>query len=151
VGGGTAADVRPFSVFISYRRHDTGQAVHALQQALQNAFGPDSVYRDTSEEPGTEWLDQLKLRGSRATAFLALIGPLWFDEMRRRIGEVDYVRKEVEWALRDWPGHIIPVLIDTGVDDDAVDRLPRSIRPLFGLNVHPMRIESMEADIGALI
>ena len=144
-----SATVRPFSVFISYRRGDTGQSVEQIRDRLAIAFGEDSVYLDTRQEPGVEWLNELRTRGSRADVFLALIGPGWVEELKRRARTIDYVRKEAEWALSEWPGHVVPVLVGADVPDVAT--LPRSIRALFGVQSVAMRIGSMSNDLEKLV
>lgn len=149
-GDGDAAQ-HDATVFLSYRRDDTGQSVELIHARLTEAFGKDSVYLDTAAEPGAEWQEDLKRRGSRATLLLVLIGPDWFDEMRRRAGKIDWVRREVEWALSDWPGHLVPLLIGTDIGDDEIERLPRSIKPLFRLDYRKLRIGHIASDLEAFI
>ena len=64
-GPETGISGQTFSVFISYRREDTGMVVEQIKNALEtvDAFGAQSVYLDTSEPAGTDWLPELRDRG----------------------------------------------------------------------------------------
>jgi hypothetical protein len=46
---------RAFSIFISYRRDDTGHAADRIAERLRDEFGEHAVYRDLSQPPGTAW------------------------------------------------------------------------------------------------
>lgn len=123
-----------FAVFINYRRDDTGGQARLLTRELRDHFGKDSVYFDVDEKPGIDWLERISDKGAGAAVFLALIGPHWLDSLKARAveaqlaGSTDFVRREIEWALQQWPGAIIPVLIDA--PPPPPEQLPRSIEAL---------------------
>jgi hypothetical protein len=94
---------------------------------------------------------ELYARGNRAGACLALIGPRWVEELRKRaaIREEDMVGKEVAWALRDWPGKLIPVVIDANLP--AKTLLPRTVEGLLRYQAVSLRRESWEPDLANLV
>jgi hypothetical protein len=131
-------------IFLSYRRGpDSSPAAQLLYDRLTQRFGQDAVYFDVKAESGLDWLNGIRSSGENATAFLALIGPSWTASLRGRradgrndVGE-DFVRKEIQWALRDWPGFVIPVLIDTDMPNPVT--LPRSLRGLCRIQAAQLR------------
>ena len=143
------------NIFINYRRGDTPGDAQALSDRLKQHFGEDRVYFDVSQESGVDWLARIRERGAQSGAFLALIGANWVSEMRARSaarvsGPVDDVaRREIEWALRDWRGVVIPVLIDVAMPDP--DGLPRSIRGLCRRQAEAIRHVSFDRDVAHLI
>ncbi len=118
-------------------------------------FGEDSVYFDVDERPGIDWQARIRERGKHADVFLAVIGPRWLSELKVRTaaakssGAVDYVRREIEWGLSDWPGEVIPVLISTSMPDEH--ELPRSIKGLCRKQAAGIRHESFDPDVAQLI
>jgi hypothetical protein len=143
------------SVFINYRRDSTGGEAGRLSDRLKEAFGEKNVYFDVEEPAGIEWLKEIERRGSSATVVLVLIGRDWVEQIRARAtpglrGHTDYVRREIEWALTEWSGRIIPVLVDTSFPEKYT--LPRSLRRICDLNASvPLRQTSWKSDVAALI
>jgi hypothetical protein len=147
----------PRGIFICYRRVDVPDAARLLYERLSEAFGEEVVYLDVAEqEPGIDWEARLRERGSQAGAFLAVIGPRWLSELKvksaaaKSSGDVDVVRREVEWALREWPGAVIPVLVN-GAQMPADSALPRSIKGLRRPQALEIRHESFDTDVQRLI
>ena len=142
-------------IFLSYRREDSSSDARLLFDRLAQRFSQDDVYLDVKLEPGLDWLRTLRSRGENAAAFLAIIGPRWTSSLRgRRAGgrtEVadDFVRREIEWALRDWPGFVIPVLIDTTMPEPVT--LPRSLRGLCRLQAAQLRHAAFDRDVEDLL
>jgi hypothetical protein len=141
-------------VFVNYRREDTAGDARLLYERLTQRFGADDVYFDVRLEPGLDWVRAIRSNGETAGAFLTLIGRGWMDSLRARSpiragsGE-DVVRREIEWALRDWPGFVIPVLIGATMPEAAM--LPRSIRGLCRRQAAELRHASFDRDAAALI
>jgi hypothetical protein len=142
-------------VFINYRREDTSGDARLLYERLTARFGDANVFFDVREEPGVDWLLEIRSSGSRSGAFLALIGPRWLSILRdRRAVAVsqagdDLVRREIEWALHEWPGVVIPVLVGTKMPEAVT--LPRSIRGLCRKQAAELRHASFDRDVGELI
>lgn len=145
----------PRGIFISYRRDDVPDAARSLRDRLRERFGQDSVYFDVDEQPGVDWEARIRERGKDANLFLAVIGPRWLSELKVRTaaakssGAVDHVRREIEWALSDWPGEVIPVLIGTSIPSER--ELPRSIKGLCRKQAVAIRHESADADTAQLM
>ena len=150
--------VAPLKIFINYRKSDTGIAAAALYQALEPRFGKENVFLDVvTLEPGTRWLDEIKKHGTRAGAFLVMIGPRWAEIMsqrsRRRHVEPteDFVRVEIELALRrNSPVRVIPILVDDAVMPPPLE-IPQSLRPLLDLQaIMHLRGDKLKEDLDAI-
>jgi SIR2-like domain/TIR domain len=124
----------PRGIFISYRRSDVPDAARSLKDRLRERFPAAAVYFDVDQEPGIDWEARIRERGRNAEVFLVVIGPRWISELTARsadwrsTGVIDVVRREIQWALRDWPGVVVPVLVETGMPNER--DLPRSIKGL---------------------
>jgi hypothetical protein len=144
----------PLKVFINYRREDVSGDARLLYERLKERFGDENVFFDVKLEPGVDWLAEIRSNGARGGVFLALIGPRWVSSLQgRRVAGVshpveDFVRREIEWALREWPGVVIPVLL--GVTMPAPEVLPRSIRGLCRKHAVELRHASFDRDIAHL-
>lgn len=104
------------SVFISYRRDDSGYVTDRIYEHLIAECDEDLVFRDLeSISLGTSFRDQISDALANCTAILAVIGPQWLticDDLgnRRLDSPDDLVRVEIETALaRGIP--VIPVLV----------------------------------------
>jgi SIR2-like domain/TIR domain len=152
-------DAPALKIFINYRREDAQGDAGRLYDRLKDRFGADNVFLDVeSIAPGMQWLKEIKARGAHGGAFLALIGSNWLTSLTgrrlasaavRAVAVDDYVRREIEWALRDWPGVVIPVLIDVTMPEAS--KLPRSIRNLTRQQAVELRGASYERDVANLI
>lgn len=113
------------------------------------------MYFDVDQKPGIEWLEQIKAKGAGAAVFLALIGPHWLESLKaraddaQRTGSIDYVRSEIAWALQNWQGAIIPVLVDAA--PPSAERLPFSIEGLPRKQGVPLRHARFDDDVAHLI
>jgi CHAT domain/SIR2-like domain len=154
-GTDTVANGRPrprtgpaVSIFINYRREDTSGHALLLADRLRQHFGPENVSLATDQRSETERLAQLHDSG----VFLALIGPAWVSSLKSAAaarGGEDVVRAEIEWALRDLPDLVVPVLIDATMPDP--DTLPRSLRGLCRKEWVELRHASFERDLADLL
>jgi hypothetical protein len=105
------------SVFISYRRADSGYVTDRIYKHLVAECDEEAVFRDLeSIPPGKSIRQHIGEALAKCNALLAVIGPQWLtiaDEngCRRLDDPGDYVRIEIETALaRGIP--VIPVLIE---------------------------------------
>ena len=145
-------------IFINYRHEDTAGEALLLYDRLASRFNPADVFLDViSIGAGEEWLKQIRAHGAHGGAFLALIGGHWLVSLKERTLELesgdapneDYVRREIEWALRDWPGEVIPVLVGTAMPN--AQTLPKSIRAITSKQAVELRHRSFDDDVEALI
>ena len=149
----------PWKIFINYRPVDTAGEAVLLYGTLAARFGLENVFLDVkSLTPGQEWLKGIRKGGGRSGAFLVLIGAHWLETLQAsRPAKVeaadapyeDHVRREIEWALRDWPGQVIPVLVGTSMPDPT--KLPRSIRAIASRHAFELRHSSFDKDVAHLI
>ncbi len=145
--GPGAARGRGLRILINYRREDTSGHALLLADRLRQRFGSDNVQLAVD---GAQSDRLARLDGN--LAFLALIGPAWTDNLRSarpaRHAE-DFVRREIELALRDLPEAVIPVLIDASMP--VAETLPRSLRGLCQREPAQLRHLSFDLDLTALI
>ena len=109
----------PYRIFLSYRRSDAAAQAGRLFDSLKSSLGQGIVFQDVEEiKPGEKWADRLEKMLLECSVVLAVIGPDWLsatdEHHRRRIDdEEDWVRKEIETALRE-SKVLIPMLVDGG-------------------------------------
>jgi hypothetical protein len=152
------------SVFLSYRRTDSGDVAGRLFDHLSNRIGKENIFKDVDSIPlGSDFPAAIEKAVSSCSAMVSLIGTTWLscqDESgRRRLdNSEDYVRIELSTALkRGIP--VIPVLIGGAVLPKAKD-LPDEIHALSFRQGMPLRadpdfqndstrlIEALEACVG---
>ena len=129
-------------MFISYRREDTAAAAAHLRRSLGQRLGEGKIFRDEDTIPlgqNFETFIEEAIRGT--TVCLVLIGPDWLtvtnpSGLRRLDDPEDYVRKEIESALRA-NIEVIPVLVD-GAKMPARKQLPNSIKDLSVRNAYEL-------------
>jgi TIR domain len=124
------------AVFVSYRRERT--AVHAgrLYDALAARYGEHNVFMDLELAPGVDFVERIATAVGSCRALLVVIGPEWAGGRggaSRLADPADFVRLEVETALRAADVTVIPVLVG-GARMPAPDDLPPELRPLARRN-----------------
>ena len=145
------------SIFISYRREDSEDTAGRIDDRLKQHFGAEKVFRDVRSVPyGEDFPDYIDRIVANCQVLLAVIGPGWLAEIKRRLetGEKDWVREELECAL-DRGITVIPILM-SGMDTiPAEDDLPDSLRTLARRNAAPARargnFNDFEPDMSRLI
>ena len=147
--GDVSAD-QPLKVFINYRHAETPGTAWALFLELKERLGAENVFLDNSSlHGGMQWLDEIKSHVVAAGAFIALVGTNWIhgitDHQQR--GDVDWVAKEIDLALRSRPQvTVIPLLVDDAVIPETGD-LPPSLRALTACQAERLRHDSLLDDI----
>ena len=149
----------PLRVFINYRSEDTwGQAL-LLRERLANSLGAENVFLDVHDlQPGMNWLDVIKARRASSNVLLSLIGPHWISILKERERAAagaplaqDYVRFEIEYALKPNSGiSIIPILVGEVLPLTA-EKLPRPLQALASIEAARLRQKGFEDDVADLI
>ena len=126
--------------FINYRVDDSKDFARRLESALKEAFGEEAVFRDEGDINLTEdWKLSLKAALEQAEVLLAVIGPDWVNSFEKSSVNhqtqaiTDWVRKEIEFALREGID-VIPILLpNTSLcsPNDAPVGFPTSLNPLL--------------------
>jgi hypothetical protein len=136
------------SVFLSYRRSDTGGYAGRLADALAERFGRENVFMDVdSIAPGADFTAQIRTALDRAALTLVLIGPNWAGE---RINEpTDVVRQEVAAALARDVTAVVPVLVE-GATMPAAATLPADVAAIARINAMPLSNTRWQYDVGRI-
>jgi len=122
-------------VFISYRREDSKKDAGRIYDRFVNAFGRNNIFKDVDSIPlGSDFRGELIEAVSQCNVLLAIIGQKWLpaadqDGKRRLDNPDDFVRIEIETALRRDDCLVIPVMVDNASIPGA-NQLPTSIREL---------------------
>lgn len=141
------------SLFLSYRRDDSAGFAGRLSEALEAAFGADSVFRDVDDiHPGSDFAAAIQQELYTVGAVLVLIGPDWLAaeaEGRRRLEDpADFVRIEVFAALASGKP-VIPVLVNGAAMPRERD-LPEPLRPLARRQAFSLADAAWKSDVARL-
>lgn len=143
------------SVFICYRREESGAEASLLREAVNREFGEGAAAMDRALRAGAVWADELKAGIEGADTVLAVIGPDWLragsDEWgQRRIDqEEDWVRQELTLAL-NMRKQIVPVLVRGG-NLPPRDVLPPDLQDLVGRQAIELRRDYWDHDVQLLL
>jgi hypothetical protein len=122
------------SIFISYRREDSGDRVGRIYDRLSGHFSKTAVFMDVDSIPlGVDFRSHIERFVGHCNVILAVIGPKWISAVdkegnSRLHNPQDHVRLELEAALnRGIP--VIPLLVGgTLMPDESY--LPPSLKQL---------------------
>jgi formylglycine-generating enzyme required for sulfatase activity len=142
----------PGKVFVNYRRVDAEAWADRLFERLVQQFPREDVFMDINGHipVGYPWAQWLDTQVAVCDLMLVLIGRLWAGEFKARheAGERDYVRVEIESALRR-KIPVVPVLLgDTPVP--SATELPETIRPVLELQAARLQRTNFDTDAEAL-
>lgn len=118
-------------LFISYRRADSSYVTDRIYDYITSYFDKQNVFRDIdSITPGADFRRHIERAIEQCRVVLVVIGSRWLtltdSSGRRRLdNEDDYVRVEIETALRRQIP-LIPLLIED-VGMPSSDDLPASV------------------------
>lgn len=133
-------------IFISYRRADSGTFTGRIHDQLKTRFGANSVFRDVYNIPaGSDFRTVLHDEVGVTDVCLVIIGPQWVSmtdaQGKRRLEDPsDFVRIEVEEALKNPKTRVIPVLVDNA-NMPVAEELPDSIKELAYRNAVKVRTD----------
>lgn len=134
-------------IFISYRRGIDGGTTGRLHDRLERHFGKSRLFMDVDDIPlGIDFVRHLDEQVARCDVFLVVIGPGWVDAAGRLANPDDFVRIEIESALRRPEIPIVPVFID-GATLPGASELPESLRGL----VHRHGIEVRHENFSGVV
>ena len=141
-------------IFISYRHSDSVAATAALLlDRLGGPFGGDSVFLDSDGLAlGDQFPDKLSRQLASCNVFIALIDPHWLASVGRLQTPADWVRRELEAALRrlrDDGVLVVPLLLQGATMPDA-NALPASLAALCDQHAMPLRSATLAEDIATL-
>ena len=143
------------SIFLSYRRDDTGGHTGRLYDKLVHQLGEERVFLDIDNVPiGVDFVDAIDQTLDECLVVVVMIGPRWLAtpsaDGSRRIDNVgDFHRLEIERALvRDL--RIVPVLVG-GASMPQQSELPISIRPLARRNAFELTDRRFGLDAAKLV
>lgn len=139
------------TVFLSYRRSDSGGDAARLEEHLQQSLGRDAVFRDVSDiEAGSRFDHTLTERLAAARVVLVLIGRSWLEELTQRLerAELDYHRQEIAQALA-LGKRVIPLLLH-GTMLPATEALPDDLKALTRCHALTLRDEAWRDDVERL-
>lgn len=142
-------------LFISYRREEAAGHAGRLYDAISARFGDHNVFMDIELPPGIDFVERIRQAVGACHVLLVVVGPRWAtlqaDEGTPRLADPDdFVRLEVETALRRPDLTVIPVLV-AGARMPEPEDLPEGIRPLARRNALEMSDLRWRFDIGRLI
>jgi hypothetical protein len=140
-------------IFISYRREETAGHAGRLYDAMVERFGEASIFVDVELAPGIDFVERIREAIGGCRALIVMIGPRWATLTNGggpRLGDPDdFVRLEVETALRRPDVTVIPVLVG-GAQMPDPQELPEGLRPLTRLNALELSDLRWRYDIGRL-
>ncbi|MBA3868653.1 MAG: toll/interleukin-1 receptor domain-containing protein [Anaerolineae bacterium] len=145
------------SIFISYRRADSMAYTGRIYDRLVNAFGARHVFKDVEDiPPGEDFRSVLDKALTVADVVIIVIGPQWLlitdDGGKRRLNDPnDFVRIEVETALKRTDVLVVPVLVNNASMPSA-ESLPPALKDLAFRNSVVVRNDpDFNPDINHLI
>jgi len=133
-------------IFISYRRADSGVFTGRIHDQLKVRFGVNNVFRDVYNIPaGSDFRTVLNQEVGNTDVCLVIIGPQWSNitdsQGKRRLDDPnDFVRIEVEEALKNPKTRVIPVLVDNA-NMPVAEELPTSMAELAYRNAVKVRTD----------
>ncbi|HMB29493.1 MAG TPA: toll/interleukin-1 receptor domain-containing protein [Blastocatellia bacterium] len=144
------------TIFISYRRQDSGDATGRIYDRLVQHYGREAIFKDVDSIPlGADFRGALDKAVGQCNLLLAVIGRQWLSSQnesgaRRLDDSRDFVRIEIESAMRrDIP--VIPLLVQ-GAGMPGENDLPQSLQALVFRNAIPIRPDpDFHHDIDRLI
>src|SRR5207244_4248850 len=125
-------------VFISYRREETSPHAGRLYDAMAAHLGEHNVFMDVELAPGVDFVQRITDAVGGCHVLLVIIGPRWATlsdgGVSPRLAQPDdFVRLEVDTALRRDDVTVIPVLVG-GARMPGPNDLPESLRTLSRRN-----------------
>lgn len=144
------------TIFISYRRTDSGGYAGQLRDFLQGHYGSRVLYLDHADtDAGDRWKARLAAALDAADVVLVVIGPDWLttpdEDGHRKLDEpTDWVRREVDASLAKPETRVIPVLVG-GARLPSTAELPESMADLPERQSREVRPDAFRVDARRLV
>jgi TIR domain len=137
------------AIFISYRKQgeDKPSSLH-LAEDLREALGHDAVFLDDHGLGLGRFDDQLLGEARSCQAMIAVIGPAWIAKIQELHDPQDWVRRELETALKR-EILMVPLLLDRARLPEERD-LPPSLRGLLQyqtIEIYPRRRKEIVSEL----
>ena len=114
------------AVFISYRRKDSEQFSARLHEGLDKKLGQGEVFLDVENiDVAADWKLRLQTAINAASLIIVVIGPVWMEEVQKRVESEDQVLWEIKTAIA-LGKTIVPLLISGATMPDPL-ALPEEI------------------------
>jgi chemotaxis protein histidine kinase CheA len=149
-------DTTRLQVFINYRRSESAGHAGRLYDTLVNEVGEGRVFMDIDAiDLGVEYAQEIDRAVGTCDVLLAIIGRGWLtaadeDGHPRLQDPEDFVRLELESALRRGDIRIIPVLIQ-GASMPRRSELPESLQRLSQFQAHELSDNRFRYDTNRLV
>jgi TRAP-type mannitol/chloroaromatic compound transport system substrate-binding protein len=143
------------SIFLSYRREDSGGYTGRLHDRFVQRWGRERVFMDLDNiDPGEDFLEVINRTLARCAVVVVVVGPRWLTASdaggRRRIDNpADAHRMEVEAGLARGI-RVIPVLVG-GADMPSEVDLPESMRAFARRNASEVSDRRFDFDVSRLV
>lgn len=145
-------------VFLSYRRRDSQDITRRIHDELTKAYGEDTIFLDEKSIPKSEDIrEYLRDVLSQCAVVLPVIASEWLNSILSAgpnsgswLKPNDWVRLEIEEALKCVGVKIVPLLID-GVTMPRAECLPESIQDLAYRNGFLFSTKAFREDMPRLI
>ena len=141
----------PPSIFLSYRRSDSGGHAGRLYDRLSCWFAKDALFLDVSSiDWGDHFPEEIDRAVRGAQAVLIIVGPDWLQTINQRASkpDIDFVRREVSIALQRRRANeveFLPLLVGGArlpSADDLHPDLKQEIGPLSDYNAHEFHADT---------
>jgi hypothetical protein len=143
-------------LFINYRRSETSGVAEKLKLALHRQFHESAVFLDAHSIPSGEyWAQNIAAALAESAVVIVLIGGGWLKAIDsagtiRLHNDDDWVRHEIEIALRNAGTVVIPVVLeDTPIP--ATEDLPISLQALPTIQAFRLSASNWDTDVAKLI
>jgi hypothetical protein len=148
------ASVSAPKIFICYRREETAAYAGRLYDTVAGRYGQENVFMDLDLDPGIDFVERITEAVGSCHVLLVVMGPRWAT-VQDQDGEVritdpeDYVRLEVETALRRPDVILIPVLVGAA-GMPRREELPEELRAITRRNALELSDARWRYDVGRL-
>ena len=141
------------SLFISYRRVDSGGHAGRLFDRLRSWYSKDELFFDVSTiDWGEDFPEKIDRAIRSAKAVLVVIGPGWLEILNERAGRsgVDFVRRELTIAIQRRVANevkVLPILVG-GAQMPSITSLHADLRDKIGRLLNYQAREFPADDVG---
>jgi pterin-4a-carbinolamine dehydratase len=142
-------------IFLSYRRTDTAPYTLALKLELEDQLRAANVFVDTHHIQGADrWDQEIEVALRMAKVVIPIIGHTWVGPISERLRRIDnsedWVRRELEFALKEKANAVLPLLVD-GTPPLNPETLPPGCRDITKIQAIEIDLNSWDISVGKLV